>query len=92
MTRTVSGPDYEAHIRAAAEAGEPAPDIAPPDDYDLSPDFQRWLVDQMRGHVMDQVAASGLDRTAIVKIERKDASDEGDVPVDDAGEGADGGA
>ena len=69
VTTTVPGPDYERQVRRAAEAGEPVPDIAPPDGYEMTAEFQAWLVDRMRDHVLAQVGGAGLDRMAIVKAD-----------------------
>ncbi len=34
---------------------------APGDDYVMSPEFQQWLVDQLRKEVMDQALAAVMD-------------------------------
>lgn len=66
MSKTVPGPDYEAEIMAAAaEEREPA-DVAPPKDYVMTPEFQKWMVDRFRGEVLGQVSMAGLDRMAIL--------------------------
>lgn len=68
MTPTVDAQEYERRIREAAETGTPPPDIVPPADYEMSPQFREWLVTRMRGDVLGQVRAGGLDRMAIVKV------------------------
>ncbi len=51
----------------AVMAGQAADDVAPCDDYEMTPAFQQWLVDQMRDEVMGQISGAGLDRMAILK-------------------------
>lgn len=47
-------------------AKEPA---VPCDDYEMSEAFRHWVVESMRGEVMQQVSGSGLDRMAILKAD-----------------------
>lgn len=72
MPESVSAKEYESRIRQAAQAGEPAPDVEPPEDYVMSDDFQQWLVARMRDDVLGQVSDAGLDRMAILKPRNDD--------------------
>ncbi|MGB1698005.1 MAG: hypothetical protein ACPHK8_06365 [Thermoplasmatota archaeon] len=66
MTKTVPGPEYEAEIMAAAAEDREPLDVAPPEDYQMSPAFSQWMVDRLRGEVLGQVSMAGLDRMAIL--------------------------
>lgn len=52
---------YEAAVMAGDASQEPC------DDYQMTDAFRDWMVNAMRKEVMGQVAASGLDRMAILK-------------------------
>lgn len=52
---------------AAVMAGEASTDVAPCDGYVMTDAFRQWMVDSLRAEVLGQVAASGLDRMAILK-------------------------
>ncbi len=39
----------------------------PPEDYEMSPRFQEWVLERMRVEVAQQIGAAGLDRMAVVR-------------------------
>ncbi len=57
MDRPAAWDAYE----EAVMAGQADDVEAPGDDYVMSPEFQQWLVDQLRKEVMDQALAAVMD-------------------------------
>ncbi len=53
MTQVVPGTEYEAAIMDAHAKGKPAPDMKPAEPYQMSEEFQRWLVEAMREAILD---------------------------------------
>lgn len=66
MTETVPAEAYEAEIMAAHAEGREPTDVAPPEDYVMSPQFEAWMVDRMRDEVMGKISEAGLDRMAVL--------------------------
>ncbi|MGB1586388.1 MAG: hypothetical protein ACPHID_05025 [Thermoplasmatota archaeon] len=58
---------YEAQVMA----GEPNPDAAPCDDYEMTEPFKQWMVDRLRDDVMGQINSAGLNRMTILKDDQK---------------------
>ncbi len=55
---------WDAYEQAVMEGQSEVP--VPPEDYEMSPVFQEWVLERMRKDVMAQVSGAGLDRMALM--------------------------